>query len=108
MFLSRTALSSLTFVQMKKLFGALAAVGAAGYCDVFFAVSVVEQPGNKMSLLRNWFVAYWTFPPDSRFHLGIAVRAAHYDAKLMRYVHGAVDSAVQVHSLGKKCIAQRT
>ena len=25
------------------LVGALAAVGAAGYCDVFFAVSVVEE-----------------------------------------------------------------
>ena len=67
---------------------------------MFFAVSVVEEACYKVAILRDGFVAYGAFPFEPRFHLGIAVGAAHYDAQLMWYFHGAVNPAVEVNSLG--------
>lgn len=85
---------------MKKLLGALAAVGAACNGDMLFSVGVVKEAGYKVAVQGNALVAYGAFPPHSRLHLGITVGAAHYDAELMGHVHGAVNPAVEVNTLG--------
>lgn len=76
---------------------AFAAFCTSGYDNMLFSVGFVEEAGYKVAVFEgNFLVAHGTFAFFPWFWDRIAVRASAYGAKLVRDIHGAVNTAYKI------------
>ena len=69
----------------------------AGNDDVLFTVlRFIEKAGDEVTLRRNFFMAYGTYPFYTRHGFRITVRTAEYNTALIAYRHRPKNARIQI------------